>query len=121
MAGVKHEIAAGNLTIHKDAVLGSGGAGNVYKGSLRTVGGLKDVAVKELDVKPDELAGQPHEYNLLRKALEKCQWVCRPLGYCVKDQKTCLVLKLYEKSLEVHLQEQRGACLYRFQTQVIRC
>jgi serine/threonine protein kinase len=157
MTTVKHEIAPGNLTVHRYIVLGYGGAGNVYKGSLRTVGGSKDVAVKELEVRPsclsqvqrclpeapesctvasmaiqctpiggarlahqrnatnllqvrpDSPPGPPREYTLLRKALDKCQFVCRPLGYCVKDKKMCLVLKLYDKSLEAYLLEQPGA------------
>lgn len=106
MATIKHQISPGNLTIDRAAVLGTGGAGSVYKGTLRRVNGLVDVAVKELDVPPEQLTGHPREYALLRKALEHCPYVCKPLGYCVKGKKTCLVLKLYERSLEAYLQEQ---------------
>jgi hypothetical protein len=110
MVATKHEITPANLKFDRNTILGSGGAGNVYKGSLRVTSGQRDVAVKVLDdAGPD---GPPREYTLLRKAAEKCSHVCKPLGYCIKEKKTCLVLTLYDKSLLDYLQEQPGVLLY---------
>lgn len=113
MATIKHEITPANLTVDKSTVLGVGGAGSVYKGTLRVASGVRDVAVKELDdvgaAREDGEA--PREYTLLRAAMTKCTHVCRPLGYCQKEGKTCLVLKLYSGSLFDHLQQLPGAPL----------
>lgn len=110
MSVTKHQLDPRNLVIDRQEVLGSGGAGNVFRGQLRYASGPKPVAVKELDVRPSDLGdSQPHEYRLLRSAAEKCSYVTKPLGYCVKDKKVCLVLRLYEKSLAQHAQEQPGA------------
>jgi hypothetical protein len=106
MASLKHEISPGNLTIEKDVVLGTGGSGNVYRGSVRFAKGDRVVAVKVLDDVVSD--GAPREYTMLRKASAKCHFVCKPLGYCIKNKSTCIVLKLYEKSLATHLLEQPG-------------
>lgn len=106
MAIIKHEISSGNLTIDRDVVLGQGGAGNVYRGTVRYASGNRTVAVKELDQESPD--GPPYEYTMLRKASEQCPYVAKPIGYCVKAKKTCIVLKLYEKSLAAYLLEQKG-------------
>lgn len=103
----KYAIPPGDLTLHKGQVLGTGGAGQVYKGTLRDKSGKRTVAVKVLE--GTAVTEQPpHEFLLLRKALEKCLYVCRPLGYCVKDGQVCMVLHLYEKSLKKYIEERGG-------------
>jgi len=96
-----------DLVLHKGQVLGTGGSGQVYKGTLRDKSGKRTVAVKVLDGSP-ATKDPPREFLLLKKALDKCPYVCRPLGYCVKNGQVCLVLHLYEKSLKKYIEERNG-------------
>jgi hypothetical protein len=114
----KQLIAPSDLVVHKEHVLGTGGSGQVYKGTLRDQAGKRTVAVKVLE-QHGEAKGPPHEYRLLRKALEKCPYVCRPLGYCVKDGMMCVVLHHYEKSLAQFIKE--GNCIPTLICIVIEC
>jgi hypothetical protein len=104
----KKILSPSDLTINKQHVLGSGGAGNVYKGSLKGPNGRRAVAVKVLET-TSSATDPPQEYVLLEKALLGCPFVCHPLGYCRKDGETCMVLHLYEKSLSKYINERAGA------------
>lgn len=119
----KKLLAPSDLDVFEEQVLGRGGAGNVYKGTLGGPKGPRAVAVKVLegDPKPGE---PPLEYILLEKALKGCKFVCEPLGYCEKDGKMCMVLHLYEKSLTKYIRERAGelpcSCLkVRIETVVV--
>lgn len=103
----KNLIQPGNLVLHKGQVLGTGGSGQVYKGTLRDKSGKRTVAVKVLE-RTDATEEPPHEFILLKKALDRCPYVCRPLGYCLKDGQVCMVLHLYEKSLKKYIEERSG-------------
>jgi hypothetical protein len=100
-------LAPEDLEVIEEQVLGRGGAGNVYKGTLSGPKGPRAVAVKVLegDLKPGE---PPQEFTLLEKALKGCKFVCKPLGYCEKGGKMCMVLHLYEKSLTKYIHERAG-------------
>lgn len=104
----KNLIQPGDVVLHKGQVLGTGGSGQVYKGTLRDKSGKRTVAVKVLE-RTTATEEPPHEFILLKKALERCPYVCRPLGYCVKDGQVCMVLHLYEKSLKKYIEERSGA------------
>lgn len=100
-------LAPSDLQVIEEQVLGRGGAGNVYKGTLTGPRGPRAVAVKVLEGEPKP-GEPPLEYILLEKALKGCKFVCKPLGYCEKDGKMCMVLHLYEKSLTKYIRERAG-------------
>lgn len=115
MVAMAKEIPSEDLTLFWNNKLGTGGGGQVVKGSLV----LRDtdsnttqlVAVKVLD---DAQQGSEHEQQLqnelkiLATALSRSSSVCKLLGYCIKSGKQCIVLELYECSLAEHMQKQPG-------------
>lgn len=103
----KKEFDPSDLNVNEKQVLGRGGAGNVYKGTLVGARGPRAVAVKVLEGDPKS-GEAPEEFLLLEKALKGCKYVCKPLGYCMKDGKMCMVLHLYEKSLSKYIRERSG-------------
>lgn len=44
--------------------------------------------------------------NLTQTSLRNSAYVCRIYGACIIDNKLCLVMKQYAKSLRAHIQEQ---------------
>lgn len=111
-------IDPSKLEIHWKQVLGTGGAGQVVRGTLTVqqdgADVRKPVAVKILDDDALKARGEQsldNELELLTSALSQCDAVCKLYGSCVKEKRRCLVLELYEKSLSDFQAEHVGASI----------
>ena len=94
----KQWINEGDLTIGEK--IGDGAHGQVFRGQLRRENRIENVAIKIQRLGNDHCMERfMSEMRALSAASTRCQRSCRIYGVTFKDEKMCIVMKLYDKSL----------------------
>lgn len=78
-----------------------GGLGEVWVGELREPSGVHQVAVKKYPsaFAQEEVEMFRRETGVLFMAATRCHNVCKVYGTTIKDDKMCIVMKLYRESM----------------------